>query len=947
MEEKKYYSSRIIKSYVEYLKKFFPDIDANPLLKHAGIEIFQLDDEGHWMTQEESDRFHEMLVKATQDPDISRKVGRFSVTSRASGAVGQYILGFINPATAYGVMEKINSRLSRAANLKTRAIASDKIEAKVTLEPGVNERLYQCNYRLGAMEALAKLSTNKLASIEHPVCVHRGGDCCLYVISWEKTPSLMWKRIRNYISLIGLGICIVALRFVPTVYWDAMVLLYFILLIGLTLQTEHLEKKELLSAINTQADAADRLMDQINSRYNEALLIQEIGQAASMGIDIGKLLKHVMKSLIVRLDFDRGMIMLANEEKNLLVYSVSHGYNPKDESYLKNIAFHLDNPHSKGAAVEAFRKQKPVLINDISLVEKDMSSRTLAFVRDMGSQSFICVPIVYKGESMGILMVDNVQTKKPLGQTEMNLLMGIAPQIGISIRNAVSYQKIRESEERYRTIFESTATANIIVAEDSTILMANNNFVNLCGYLKQELEGKMKWEIFIHPDDLGKMKIYHSARRKRHRSAPPSSYEFRAVNRNGDVLDLMMSVALIPDKKESIISMIDLSGKKKLESQLLQSQKMESVGQLAGGVAHDFNNMLSVIIGNAEIALNRVQNTDPVHKHLKQIMSAGMRSADLTRQLLAFARKQTVTPKILNLNDTVESMLKMLRRLIGEDINLVWLPGKMIWPVKMDPTQIDQIMANLCVNARDAIKDGGKVNIETGTCSFDEAYCAYHAGFVPGDYVLLTVSDTGCGMDKKTMDNIFDPFFTTKEVGQGTGLGLSTVYGIVKQNNGFINVYSEPGLGTTFKIFLPRYVGDVVPIQKEDVVEPPMAGNEVILLVEDEPSILEMTSTILENLGYTVLSAVTPGEAIRLAGEHNSPIDLLLTDVVMPGMNGRDLAQNMMHFHPGIKHLFMSGYTADVIAHQDVLDEGVNFIQKPFSAKGLAEKVREVLSISN
>lgn len=947
MEEKKYYSSRIIKSYVEYLKKFLPDIDVNPLLKHAGIEIFQLDDEGHWLTQKEVDRFHDMLAKVTQDPDISRKVGRFSVTSRASGALGQYMLGFMNTATVYGVLEKINSRLSRAAVMKTRAIAPDKIEAKVTLEPGVEEKPYQCANRLGGLEALAKLSTNKLASIEHPVCVHKGGDCCLYVISWEKTPFLKWKRIRNYASVIGLGICIAALKFVPTAYWDVMVLLYFILLIGLTLQTEHLEKKELLSTINTQADAADRLLDQINSRYNEALLIQEIGQAASMGSEVNKILKHMMKSLVVRLDFDRGMIMLANEQKNLLVYSVSHGYNPKDESYLKNIAFHLDNPHSKGAAVEAFRKQKPVLINDISLVEKDMSSRTLAFVRDMGSQSFICVPIVYKGESMGILMVDNVQTKKPLGQTEMNLLMGIAPQIGISIRNAVSYQKIRESEERYRTIFESTATANIIVVEDSTILMANNNFVNLCGYSKQELEGKMKWEIFIHPDDLGKMKIYHSARRQRHRSAPPSSYEFRAVNRNGDVLDLMMSVALIPDKKESIISMIDLSGKKKLESQLLQSQKMESVGQLAGGVAHDFNNMLSVIIGNAEIALNRVQNTDPVHKHLKQIMSAGMRSADLTRQLLAFARKQTVTPKILNLNDTVESMLKMLRRLIGEDINLVWLPGKMIWPVKMDPTQIDQIMANLCVNARDAIKDGGKVNIETGTCSFDEAYCAYHAGFVPGDYVLLTVSDTGCGMDKKTMDNIFDPFFTTKEVGQGTGLGLSTVYGIVKQNNGFINVYSEPGLGTTFKIFLPRYVGDVVPIQKEDVVEPPMAGNEVILLVEDEPSILEMTSTILENLGYTVLSAVTPGEAIRLAGEHNSPIDLLLTDVVMPGMNGRDLAQNMMHFHPGIKHLFMSGYTADVIAHQDVLDEGVNFIQKPFSAKGLAEKVREVLSISN
>ena len=947
MEEKKYYSSRIIKSYVEYLKRFFPDIDIAPLLKHAGIETFQLDDEGHWMTQEESDRFHEMLVKATLDPDISRKVGRFSVTSRASGAVGQYILGFINPATAYGVIEKINSRLSRAAILKTRAIATDKVEAKVTLEPGVEEKPYQCTYRLGAMEALAKLSTNKLANIEHPVCVHKGGDCCLYVISWKKTPALMWKRIRNYASIIGMVLCILALNFIASAYWDIMVLSYVILLIGLTLQTEHLEKKELLSAINTQADAADRLLDQINSRYNEALLIQEIGQAASMGSEVEKILNHMMKSLIARLDFDRGMIMLANEQKTLLVYSVSYGYNPKDETYLANIKFHLDNPNSKGAAVEAFRKQKPVLVNDVSLIEKDLSPRTRNFIRDMGSQSFICVPIVYKGESMGILMVDNVQTKKPLGQTEINLLMGIAPQIGMSIRNAVSYQQTRESEELYRTIFESTATANIMIAEDSTILMANNNFVRLCGYSKKELEGKMNWESFIHKDDLGKMKIYHKMRRQRHGSAPPSSYEFRAVNRNGDVLDLMMSAAIIPDKQESIISIVDLSGKKKLETQLMQSQKMESIGQLAGGVAHDFNNMLSVIIGNAEIALNRIKNTDPVYKPLQQIMSAGMRSADLTRHLLAFARKQTVTPKILNLNDTVESMLKMLRRLIGEDINLVWLPNKIIWPVKMDPTQIDQIMANLCVNARDAIKGGGKVTIETGVSFFDEAYCAYNAGFVPGDYVLLSVSDTGCGMNKKIMDSIFEPFFTTKEVGQGTGLGLSTVYGIVKQNKGFINVYSEPGLGTTFKIFLPRYAGEMALAQKEDAVEPLLRGNEVILLVEDEPAILEMTSIMLENLGYTVLIAVTPGEAIRLAGEYNAQIDLLLTDVVMPGMNGRDLAQNMMHFHPGIKLLFMSGYTADIIAHQDVLDDGVNFIQKPFSAKGLADKVREALSSSH
>ena len=943
MEEKQYYSSRIIKSYVEYLKRFYPDIDIAPLLKHAGIEIFQINDEGHWLTQRESDRFHAIITQATQDPDISRKVGRFSVASRASGALGQYMLGFMNPATAYGVLEKINSRLSRAAVMKTRVIASDKIEAKVTLRPGVDEKPYQCNYRLGGLESLAKLTTNKLAVIDHPVCVHKGGDCCLYVISWEKTPSLMWKRIRNYFFLIGLLICIIATNFVEPAYWDVLVLSYVIFSMGFTLKVEHQEKRELLSIIDSQADTAERLLDQINSRYNEALLIQEIGQAASMISEVGKILKQTLKSLITRLAFDRGIIMLVNEEKNLLVYSVSYGYNPKDESYLENIKFHLNNPLSKGAAVEAFRNQKPVLVDDVSLIEKDLSPRTLDFIRNMRTQSFICVPIVYQGESMGVLMVDNVQTKKPLGQTELNLLMGIAPQIGISIKNAVSYQRIKESEKLYRTIFESTSTANIIVAEDSTILMANNNFARLFKYTKQDLEGKMNWTVVIHKDDLGKMNV-EDVLHMQGSGLLPTSHEFHAVDREGHVLDIMMSAATIPDTNESILSMIDLTGRKQLENQLMQAQKMQSVGQLAGGVAHDFNNMLSVIIGTTEIAMHKVSPSDPVHKSLQRILNAGMRSADLTRQLLAFARKQTITPKILDLNETVEGTLKMLRRLIGENIDLAWLPGKTLWPIKMDPSQIDQILANLCVNARDAIASGGRVTIETNTIVIDEFYCSYHAGFVPGDYVRLSVSDNGCGMNKETLANIYEPFFTTKEVGQGTGLGLSMVYGIVKQNNGFINVYSEPGQGTTFKIYLPRYTGVTVQEpQPQKNEEPPERGDEIILLVEDEPTILEMTATMLEKLGYTVLTAGVPSEAIRLAMEYKSTINLLLTDVVMPEMNGRDLAQKILPLYPNIKYLFMSGYTANVIAHQGVLNEDVHFIQKPFSLKTLATKVREVL----
>ena len=387
----------------------------------------------------------------------------------------------------------------------------------------------------------------------------------------------------------------------------------------------------------------------------------------------------------------------------------------------------------------------------------------------------------------------------------------------------------------------------------------------------------------------------------------------------------------------------DITERKNLQNQLLQAQKMESVGRLAGGVAHDFNNMLGVILGHTELALLQADENHDLYSDLIEIQKAAKRSADVTKQLLAFARKQTISPRQLDLNDTVESMLNMLRRLIGENIDLVWQPASDLWPVKMDPSQIDQILANLCINARDAIAGVGKLTIETGIKTFDEEYCNENFGFIPGDFVMLAVSDNGCGMDKCTLENLFEPFFTTKEVGKGTGLGLATVFGIVKQNNGFINVYSEPGQGSTFKMYLPRIAEEegadnVVPEKKAVVT-----GTETILLVEDEPSILKMTQIILKRNGYTVLPAASPSEAMEKATNHSGSIDLLMSDVVMPEMNGRDLAAKVKALRPDITLLFMSGYTENVIVHQGVLDAGVAFIQKPFSMADMTKKVREVL----
>ncbi|MEI7436157.1 MAG: ATP-binding protein [bacterium] len=387
----------------------------------------------------------------------------------------------------------------------------------------------------------------------------------------------------------------------------------------------------------------------------------------------------------------------------------------------------------------------------------------------------------------------------------------------------------------------------------------------------------------------------------------------------------------------------DVTRESQLEIELRQAQKMESVGRLAGGVAHDFNNLLMGIMSYVELCQDEISPGHPIRAYLDEITHAAERSADLTRQLLAFASKQTIAPKILDLNDAVSGMLKLLRRLIGEDINLVWKPGAVMRPVKLDPAQIDQILANLCVNARDAIAGVGEITLETGVVTLDDNFCARCPEAIPGRHVFLTVSDNGCGMDKDTMAQIFEPFFTTKGIGNGTGLGLATVYGIVKQNNGFICVTSEPGKGTAFNIYLPQVVAGAVTATATIKAETPRGRGEAILLVEDEKFLRVTCGAFLNTLGYKALVAETPGEALKLAAGYPDDIHVLLTDVVMPGMDGRQLAKSISAFKPGVKVLFMSGYTRDVIAQRGVLDEGVQFLSKPFTRDDLARKLREVL----
>jgi len=554
----------------------------------------------------------------------------------------------------------------------------------------------------------------------------------------------------------------------------------------------------------------------------------------------------------------------------------------------------------------------------------------LRFVEWFAPWGFLITSVFAVSIAIGMILIYFEKTQKKLQEKEERLV---------------------ESNQILLGVLEHTHMKTVFLDPQFNYRWVNRAYADTCSHEPYFFPGKNLFELYPNDEKKAIFQNVVAAGTSFFTTAQP--FEFPDQPERGMTY---WDWSLVPIKSDSgtvsglVYTLADVTEriraeeeKDRLEAQLRIAQKMESVGQLAGGIAHDFNNLLTVILGHAQLGLIKTDLSQPLHANLEEIHKAGERSADLTRQLLTFARKQTVTPTVLNLNETVSGMLNMLQRLIGEDMELTWLPKADLWPVNMDPSQIDQILVNLCVNARDAISGIGTIIIETGNTVCSNSYTGYHSGSMPGEYVLLAVSDNGCGMDEETLCHIFEPFFTTKGVGEGTGLGLATVYGIVSQNNGFIQVDSEIGRGTTFKIHLPRHDAASGPVQEASFEVVVVGGYETILLVEDERAILEMAATMLQMQGYTVLPANTPDEAIRMAEGHSGEIHLLMTDVVMPGMNGHDLANKLLPLYPGMKLLFMSGYTANVIAHNGKLEIGVHFIQKPFSMQDMATRVREVL----
>lgn len=543
-----------------------------------------------------------------------------------------------------------------------------------------------------------------------------------------------------------------------------------------------------------------------------------------------------------------------------------------------------------------------------------------------------------------------VEIKTPDGETRIHNIRFVAERdrngkiIGaIAVgRDITEIKKVQESLRKLFHAVEQSPVSIIITNTNADIEYVNPRFTTVTGYSSKEVlgrnprflkSGEMSEEFYENLwDSISNGKIWHG--------------EFHNRRKDGTLYYESASISPVFDDTGTITHYIamkeDITERKILEQQLRQAQKMEAIGQLAGGVAHDFNNMLGVILGYSELGLKKVDPSQDIHSDLMEIFKAANRSADLTRQLLTFARKQTVMLKVVNLNEMINGMLKMLRRLLTEQITLHWKPGSDLLDIKMDPGQVDQILANLCVNARDAINGVGEITIMTENQTFDEAYCALNPDLTPGEYILLSVKDNGMGMDEATRERIFEPFFTTKETGKGTGLGLATIYGIVKQNGCHIDVQSKLGEGTTFTLYLPAYTEtDRAIIADKDSTKYHNLGNKTILLVEDEPSILRLTHEMLEVQGYQVLAVNSPLKALQIAREH-AEIDILITDVIMPEFDGRTLARRLAELFPNLKCLFMSGYSGDFINQDESASGEIHFIQKPFKMRDLARALSEL-----
>jgi PAS domain S-box-containing protein len=940
------YNSRIFQIYFDFLRVTYPQINIQQVLDHAGMTAAEVSDSAHWFTQQQADRFYEIVAEKTGDGDIARKAGRFAASSAGLALINQYVVGLLNTETALLAMKKIYPLLTRGATVDVRKIGRGKVEIISTPLPDVEEKPYQCENRLGTIEALPKLFTNVHGRIEHPACFHKGDGACRYIISWDTPPSLAVRLLRNYSLLVSLLLLPLLYFFVPTgVFW---LLLVFLLGLNglLSIGYAHLKIKEMEKIIESSSLAAEERIETARTSYNNSLLVQEIGQATAAILNIDELMRKLATLMNHRLDFDRGLIMLANETGTQLVYAAGYGYSEEEQGYLQKTAFQLDNPGSKGFFVRSFFDRKHLIITNANEMVDALSDKSRKLVQVFGVRSLLCIPIIFKDTALGILAVDNVTSKIPLKKSDINLLEGIAAHIAISINNARSFQKLQESENRYRQTLESIEEGYFEINLDRRIMLVNKAFNRLVHRPVEHLSGGVFDRLFT-PDsaiELGRMfaQMLDSGE-------PVRFVHLALADQAGEAAPVDLSVSVIVDQNRVAAGFRGFlrdatdrlkleEERKELENRLLRAQKMESIGTLAGGIAHNFNNWLAGILGNVTLIRLEAKQESKVIERAAKIEQIVANAAKMNQQLLSYAHGGNYAVKPTNLNMVIQDTSDLFAN-TRKDVTVTLELDPDLHTVGVDKNQIEQVFWNLYVNAMDAMPDGGRLRIKTANATADQRENRPFE-VVPGDHVMVEFTDTGSGIAPEHLQTIFEPFFTTKK-GKGTGLGLASCYGIVKAHKGFIDVKTQLGLGTSFQIFLPAISAS--PEHNRQIDAAVQKGQGTILIVDDDPMVLDTSVQLLSGLGYSVLSAASGDEALEHYAGQLDAIDLVIIDMIMPGMSGGELFARIKGLKPGMNTLLCSGYSMNDAARA-IMEQGCDgFLQKPFSLSKLSEAIGNIL----
>ncbi len=953
------YSSRITLTYLEFIKRYHPDVDIDSLLTHAGMTRHEVADAGHWFNQNQTDRFNEFLVAKTGNLNIAREAGRFTVSSEKIGAAKQYALGLITMPSIYMMISKLADSMTRGSIFKARKIAANKAEIQSKPKPGVQEKPYQCQNRIGTLESVGKLLTETFAEVGHPSCFHKGDACCRYIVTWPKTATLTWKRIRKYSFLLSLLTLMAAYPFLPAAGETALILSWVLINLMIWANAERIEKKELKNILDRQGNAAQALMDEMNTRHNNAQLIQEIGQTISGLLDIDKINQVVLKNIKKHTNYHFGSILLVNEAKIRLQHKAEFLSENNQSAFLRSTEFDLIHRDADGILTECFKSQEPLLVKDVTKIEENLAKKCSVHLSLVDIGSFICVPIIYEKESIGILIVGNRHAKNLLTQSDISLLMGVAAHTATSIINTRAFNNIRESEKRYRLLADNVTDVIWILDVDSMkFTYVSPSVQRIQGFTPEELIQMPLQEVLL-PDSFKKATeiIAEELMVDNAEGVDPNksqTVELENYRKDGSTVWIEVTARFLCNDSGDVVSLLgvarDISDRKsadkekeKLQEQLQRAQKMEAIGTLAGGVAHDLNNILSSMISYPELLLMNLDADSPLKKPIETIYESGKKAAAIVEDLLTLARRGVPVSEVVNLNEIVTEYLaspefeklKAFHPLLDIHIDF---DSKLI-NIKGSSVHLSKTIMNLVSNAAEAMPDGGTLSISTENRYVDQPVREYDE-VQEGDYTVLVVSDTGIGISPKEIHRIFEPFYTKKVMGRsGTGLGMTVVWGTVKDHKGYIDIESAKGKGTRFTLYFPVTRETLSKVKADFSIEDYYGNGESILVVDDVEEQRQIASSILSQLGYSV-KTVSCGEA-AVDYLKKSSVDLLVLDMIMdPGMDGLETYKQVLSLHPHQKAVIASGYSeTDRIKEAQRLGAG-EYIKKPYTIEKISSTIK-------